>query len=75
MPEQNSIQIPPKYSGKIQTRYKENEKVKILGRVTLWENKSTNPNAPVLTGQLVTKYGTSLIALWNHSPRKDDVIR
>lgn len=59
---------------KIQTFYKENEKVRILGRVTLWENKSTNPKAPVLTGRLVTKYGTTQIALWNYSVKKDDSI-
>lgn len=57
----------PRYSGQIQTRYNENQKSLILGRVTLWENKSENPKAPVLTGRLVTKYGTSSIALWNYS--------
>lgn len=68
MPEENfqEKREPPKYSGLIQTS-KERKKI---GRMLLWESKSTNPKAPVLYGRLQTNYGTSLIALWKFSPRK-----
>lgn len=60
----------PKYSGVIQTRFRDPKTRRTLGRILLWESRSTNPKAPVLYGRLQTKYGISSVALWQFVQRQ-----
>jgi len=55
----------PVFRGVVQTLQTEDKTGQEIGQIAVWENKSENENAPVLTGSITKADGTKFrVALW-----------